>query len=90
MLTPEQLHAEALTRFAALTRHKDSPANLVPPFTMGLAMNAPTDGETGMSLSFGKRYHAFAFFTSDLEMPIQEFGDKHLAGAAQALLDSKG
>lgn len=87
MLTQEALHDEALKRFAALTRHKDSPQSLVPPFA---ATIAPGADETAMILSFGKRRHEFKFFTSDLDLTIQEFGDKHLNAAAQALLDSRG
>lgn len=87
MLTQEILHDEALKRFAALTRHKDSPESLMPPFSTA---HRPGDDETTMELGFGKRRHEFKFFTSYLELSAQEFGTKHLDDAARALLDSKG
>lgn len=90
MLTKEALHDEALTRFAALTRHKDNPQSLVPPFFVRVDPLTLKPGEQIMSLHFGKRVYEFKYAADDLDLTIQEFGDKHLAAAAQALLDSKG
>ncbi len=85
MLTEQDLREEALTQFANLTRHKQSPQDLDSQFQFFLDTDS---GNAAINMKFGKRACGLAFPKGDLELPMKEFSEKYLIEAAHLLLGS--